>query len=83
MIRLWTLGNLEYGVIPTNQRLDRFKETLLNALFAEKRDGVVDIVWGPELQVQEVQNGDTVQHFVVEDMKVEEDNLYITAKKVK
>lgn len=48
-VRLWTVGSLEYGVIPPKNSLDALKTVLANGVGG----GSMDIVWGPDLQFKE------------------------------
>ena len=48
-IRLWRLGDLEHKVLPTQAALDRLRNVLSNNVGG----GVMDLVWGPELDFKE------------------------------
>ncbi len=84
MIRLWTLGKIDehHCIIPTAANIQKLRDILSSAL--KDNDGKpFDLIWGPELSVSEVQVGETFEHYVVEDMKTDDENLYIHAKKIK
>lgn len=49
-IRLWRLGSLEHNLIPTKGSIDKLRRILSENI----KDGVVNIVWGPELDVVEL-----------------------------
>jgi len=71
-IRVWTLGNIERGIIPTSQALDKLASLL--------RDEVTDIVWSDDIKV-EVVDGDVELIHVTDDLyrkiekKTERDKL--------
>lgn len=46
-IRLWKLGNLDKGIIPSKETIDRLAE-----LLKQTNGETVDIIWGPEIEVQ-------------------------------
>lgn len=48
-IRLWTLGNLEYKILPTRQAIDKLRDVLA----ANTGGGPMDLIWGPELSFTE------------------------------
>lgn len=48
MIRLWTLGSLEYKIFPSKEAVQKLADILLN----NSGEGPVDIVWGPDLSVK-------------------------------
>ena len=48
-IRLWRLGSLEHKIAPTKQGIDRLR----NILASNVGGGVMDLVWGPELEFLE------------------------------
>lgn len=45
-IRLWVLGDLKNGVIPTTSAIDKLTKLLENM----SENGVNDLVWGPDLK---------------------------------
>ena len=47
-IRLWTLGDLEQGIFPTDEGINKLSEILLS----NPGGGAFDIIWGPELSVK-------------------------------
>lgn len=51
-LRIWKLGNAQYGRYPNIAMCEKFAQLLKAA--HEKADGIVDIVWGPDLEVIEV-----------------------------
>ena len=53
-IRLWSLGNLEHNIIPTKEAVDKLKKEI-DAL---PKEGVGDIVWGPELTCTVIDTGE-------------------------
>ncbi len=56
-IRLWTLGNLDYQVVPTKEAIEALKQEIRVTVGHE--DDVVNFVWGPELEVRVISEGDT------------------------
>ena len=48
-VRLWKLGDLERGIIPTASAINR----LASILLANPGGGAFDLIWGPELSVDE------------------------------
>lgn len=48
-IRLWTLGSLEYKIIPKKELIARLR----NILASHTGGGTMDLVWGPELTFKE------------------------------
>lgn len=48
-VRLWRLGDLEKGIIPTAAAINRLSEILLS----NPGGGAFDLIWGPELDVKE------------------------------
>jgi len=60
-IRLWTLGNLEHKIIPTESGVKRLRDIL--SIGKKSSDKVVDLVWGPELNVKTI-NVDTNEEVV-------------------
>ncbi len=57
-VRLWTLGDLEKGILPTDAAIDK----LANILLSNPGGGAFDLIWGPELKVQEYKTD--VHHFL-------------------
>lgn len=56
-IRLWKLGSLDPLIVPSRENIERFKEVLKDA----KEEGVVDLVWGPDVDCQIIDVDDTIQ----------------------
>lgn len=48
-IRLWTMGDLEKGIFPTDAAIDK----LADILASNPGGGAFDLIWGPELKFQE------------------------------
>lgn len=48
-IRLWTLGNFEYKILPTKEGVNKLR----NILASNVGGGVLDLIWGPELVFKE------------------------------
>ena len=48
-VRVWKIGNLEYGLAPTKAA----SSTLASILGANTGNGTVDIVWGPDIELIE------------------------------
>jgi hypothetical protein len=48
-IRLWKLGSLEHRILPTEAAIARLADMLMNNVGG----GSIDLIWGPELQLQE------------------------------
>jgi len=51
-LRIWKLGSLEYQTVPTQAAFDKLAQMLKQA--REIDDALVDILWGPDLQVIEL-----------------------------
>ncbi len=49
-IRIWKLGSLDHKIIPPDTVINRLAETLVNGVGG----GILDIIWGPDLEFQEV-----------------------------
>jgi len=61
-IRLWKLGSLEHKILPTQKRIQEFRDVLKE--WTEK-DGEYDLVWGPEITVELVEIEDDVKNYIV------------------
>lgn len=48
-IRIWKLGSLEHKIIPNEAVMSRLADQLLNNVGG----GAMDLIWGPELELQE------------------------------
>jgi hypothetical protein len=48
-IRLWKLGSLDHRILPTEAAIARLADMLMNNVGG----GSIDLIWGPELQLQE------------------------------
>lgn len=48
-IRLWKLGSLEHRILPTEHAINRLADVLTNNVGG----GSIDLIWGPELELQE------------------------------
>jgi len=48
-VRLWTVGNFEYRVLPTKAGINRVRDALANI----SNGGTMELVWGPELTYTE------------------------------
>jgi hypothetical protein len=48
-VRLWTLGDLELGIFPTDVAVNKLAEILLS----NTGGGAFDLIWGPELKLTE------------------------------
>ncbi len=57
-VRVWTLGDLEKGIMPTDNAIDK----LANILLSNPGGGAFDLIWGPDLKVQEYKTD--VHHFL-------------------
>jgi hypothetical protein len=51
-IRIWRLGSLEHRIVPTPKAMNRLTKILQDKLPANPE--VLDIVWGPELTIEEI-----------------------------
>jgi hypothetical protein len=60
-VRLWKLGDLEKGIFPTDAAVER----LIQILSSNPGGGSFDLVWGPDLQVEEYKT--TVHQFLGKD----------------
>lgn len=47
--RVWTLGSLEHGIIPKKETIAKLQDQIKLL----KEGSIEDIVWGPDLKVQE------------------------------
>jgi hypothetical protein len=47
--RVWTLGSLEHGIIPKKETITKLQDQIKLL----KEGSIEDIVWGPDLKVQE------------------------------
>lgn len=66
-IRLWQIGDLDRGAMPTKEAYDELVKALGNA--KSSKDEFVDIIWGPDLKVTELPVGevdDTVEYDIRE-----------------
>lgn len=82
-IRLWKLGVLDgaNSIIPTKSAIDRLREILSEI----PEEGTFDLVWGPELNVVELNEDsleNTIDSYVVESMEEEDGLLTVKARKV-
>jgi hypothetical protein len=57
-IRVWRLGSMEHQIMPTEAAIARLSEVLCNNVGG----GVMDLVWGPELDLVETKTD--VHHFL-------------------
>lgn len=58
-IRLWKLGSLEHKLMPTKETVERLANILFNT------SEVKDIIWGPDISVQEIEvSGDDLNVIV-------------------
>lgn len=57
-IRVWKLGNLDKGMMPTAAAIDK----LTDILMANPGGGAFDLIWGPDLEFQEFKTD--VHHFL-------------------
>lgn len=48
-VRIWKLGSLEHKILPTGPMIQKLANILLN----NTGGGVIDMIWGPELELQE------------------------------
>ncbi len=61
-IRLWKLGSLEHRITPTQQGLNKLRNILKEST---AKSGEIDIVWGPELNVELIEIEDDVKNYIV------------------
>lgn len=61
-IRLWKLGSLEHRIMPTQQGLNKLRNILKEST---AKSGEIDIVWGPELNVELIEIEDDVKNYIV------------------
>jgi hypothetical protein len=57
-IRLWKLGDLEKGIIPTEAAIEKLSDILLS----NPGGGAFDLIWGPDISVTEYKTD--VHHFL-------------------
>lgn len=63
-IRLWRLGSLEHNLFPTRESINKLRD-LINAGLNEDGD-FIDLVWGPDINVELVEITDEVENYVVD-----------------
>jgi hypothetical protein len=66
-IRLWKLGkidnnNLLNSIVPTKQMIEKFRTLLQESL---SPDGTLDIIWGPDIEVELIDIDDNVENYIV------------------
>lgn len=66
-IRLWKLGNIDNNnilnsIIPTKQMIEKFRTLLQESL---SPDGTLDVVWGPDINVELIEIEDGVENYIV------------------
>lgn len=88
--RIWKLGSLEHKIAPTQAAAKKLADIILNADHTIKvtKEGLDDgetlnIIWGPDLEVQDVKYGDDIEECIVEEIKDEGDKVIFVARKVK
>jgi hypothetical protein len=52
-VRLWKLGDIEHGIFPTDTAIQKLADILLS----NPGGGAFDLIWGPELSLQESETG--------------------------
>lgn len=57
-IRVWKLGNIENRIMPTSAAIEKLADMLTNNVGG----GVMDLVWGPEIELMETKTD--VHHFL-------------------
>lgn len=55
-IRLWTLGSLEHRIVPTKYAIENLEKKIKEVVGEE--EGVVNFVWGPDLEVKMIDLSD-------------------------
>jgi hypothetical protein len=81
-IRLWKLGSLEHNITPTREAVKRLEEALKKNLSIDS-DGVVDIVWGPDISIIDIPDVGLIENYVVTKIDhIGTDEIVITARKV-
>lgn len=60
-VRLWTLGDIEHGIFPEPEAVDKLRDVLSRV----GTGGTLDLVWGPELKFQE--SSSQVHHYLSSD----------------
>lgn len=53
VIRVWRMGDLEHGIIPTKEQIDHLADILRNS----NPDDGMDLIWGPDLKVSWIPTG--------------------------
>ena len=48
-IRLWTIGSLDHKIVPNDAAINKLANVLVNSVGG----GIVDLIWGPDLQLKE------------------------------
>jgi hypothetical protein len=75
-IRLWKLGHIDTNnvlnsMLPTKNMIERFRNTLKENL-SVKDGGTVDLIWGPDIDVELVEIDETVENYIIgQDGKLE------------
>ena len=77
--RVWKLGSLEHKIAPTQQAAQKLADIL--ALASD--DGTLDIIWGPDLEIEEIGHGDDIEECVVKEILESEDEVTFIAHRVK
>lgn len=58
-IALWKLGSLEHKLVPKKETIEALQE-LLNSATVNPNTGMIDIIWGPDIEVTVIDVEDNV-----------------------
>lgn len=56
-IRLWILGSLKHEIVPSKESVEKLERKIKEVVGEE--EGVVNFVWGPDLEVRMIEGNDT------------------------
>lgn len=77
--RVWKLGNLEHKIYPTEAAVRK----LADILRGHEAGGCLDLIWGPDIEIQEVKHGDEIEECVVEQIQEDGDEVRFIARRIK
>jgi hypothetical protein len=78
-IILWTLGSLEHKIVPSKAAVQKLKDLLSSA---REEGGMVDLIWGPDLDFKVVDNSPDDEHMIVETMEEVDGLVTIKARRI-
>ena len=60
---------MDRGIFPTTETIDRLRDTL--AELSESKSDIVDLIWGGDLKVYNIDGGDTKDVVLMKDLAIE------------